>query len=91
MNKRFDCVEMKHRAARNVQRKTRTLSRASEIKYWKNQTDYLRRFQSGEVPAFPSFSMNDSFGAVRSKSSPMDWKEARRQTREERVLRHQER
>ena len=41
MNKDFDCVEMKHRAARIIQRKLSKLTREEELEYWKSQTKEL--------------------------------------------------
>ncbi len=45
MNKKFDCVEMKHRAARIIQKRISKLSREEELKYWKTQTRELREQQ----------------------------------------------
>lgn len=45
MNKKFDCVEMKHRAARIIQRKLSGLTREEELEYWKAQTKELREQQ----------------------------------------------
>jgi hypothetical protein len=45
MNKKFDCVEMKHRAARIIQRKLSKLTREEELEYWKTQTKALREEQ----------------------------------------------
>ena len=45
MNKKFDCVEMKHRAARIIQRRISKLSREEELEYWKTQTHELREQQ----------------------------------------------
>ncbi|MHB9013011.1 MAG: hypothetical protein ACYC49_12410 [Ignavibacteriaceae bacterium] len=45
MNKKFDCVEMKHRAARIIQKRISKLSREEELEYWKAQTQELREQQ----------------------------------------------
>ncbi|MDP3683453.1 MAG: hypothetical protein Q8S01_05920 [Ignavibacteria bacterium] len=45
MNKKFDCVEMKHRAARIIQKKTARLSREEELEYWRLQALELREQQ----------------------------------------------
>lgn len=45
MNKKFDCVEMKHRAAIIIQRRISKLSREEELEYWKTQTRKLREQQ----------------------------------------------
>lgn len=45
MNKKFDCVEMKHRAARIIQKRISKLSREEELEYWKTQTRELREQQ----------------------------------------------
>jgi hypothetical protein len=45
MNKKFDCVEMKHRAARIIQKKLSKLTREEELEYWKTQTKALRKEQ----------------------------------------------
>ena len=45
MNKKFDCVEMKHRAARFIQKRISKLSREEELEYWRIQTRELREQQ----------------------------------------------
>ena len=45
MNKKFDCVEMKHQAARIIQKKISKLSRAEELEYWKNHAADMRKQQ----------------------------------------------
>ncbi|MCK9425916.1 MAG: hypothetical protein M0Q21_07765 [Ignavibacteriaceae bacterium] len=45
MNKKFDCVDMKHRAARIIQKKLSKLSREEELEYWRVQTRELREQQ----------------------------------------------
>ncbi|MCL5030382.1 MAG: hypothetical protein M1480_15330 [Bacteroidetes bacterium] len=45
MNKKFDCVEMKHRAARIIQKRISKLSREEELEYWRIQTRELREQQ----------------------------------------------
>lgn len=42
MNKKFDCVEMKHRAASIIQKKLSKLSGEEELEYWRVQTQELR-------------------------------------------------
>lgn len=34
-NKKFDCVEMKHRAAEKIAEKLKGLSRRAELSYWR--------------------------------------------------------
>jgi hypothetical protein len=34
-NKKFDCVEMKHRAAEKIAEKLKGLSRKAELSYWR--------------------------------------------------------
>lgn len=46
MNKKFDCVEMKHRAARAIQKELSKLTREEELEYWKAQTKELRKQQN---------------------------------------------
>lgn len=45
MNNKFDCVEMKHRAANIIQKKLSKLSRKEELEYWRVQTQELRKQQ----------------------------------------------
>ena len=45
MNKKFDCVEMKHRAARIIQKKISKLNREEELEYWKAQSKKLHEEQ----------------------------------------------
>jgi len=45
MNKKIDCVEMKHRAARIIQKRLSKLSREEELEYWRVQTQELREQQ----------------------------------------------
>ena len=45
MNKKFDCVEMKHQAAKIIQRRTSKLTREEELEYWRSQTRELREQQ----------------------------------------------
>jgi hypothetical protein len=49
MNKKFDCVEMKHRAARIIQRKLSKLTREEELEYWKAQSKALREEQKKTI------------------------------------------
>lgn len=43
MNKKFDCVEMKHKAARIIQKKLSKMSREEELEYWKAQSVKLEK------------------------------------------------
>jgi hypothetical protein len=45
MNKKFDCVEMKHRSARIIQKRISKLTREEELEYWRTQTRELREQQ----------------------------------------------
>lgn len=45
MNKRFDSVEMKHKAARIIHKKLLTYSREEELEYWKDQSRKLHEEQ----------------------------------------------
>ncbi|HEY3282343.1 MAG TPA: hypothetical protein VGN26_08735 [Armatimonadota bacterium] len=46
MTKTFDCVEMKHAAARVVQEKTSGLSQAEELEFWRRGTEELLCLQA---------------------------------------------
>ena len=47
--KRFDCVDMKHRAAMKVQAKLSEMSREEQLEYWRVRTDELLEFQRRAV------------------------------------------
>lgn len=49
MNKDFDCVEMKHKAAEKIQEKIAGFSTEDELKFWKKQTESLRKFQRNMI------------------------------------------
>ena len=38
MNNRFNCVEMKHKAARIINRRTSKMTKEEEMEYWLNIT-----------------------------------------------------
>ena len=38
---KFDCVEMKHRAARIISRKLSKMTREEELAYWRDKTKYF--------------------------------------------------
>lgn len=38
LTKKFDCVEMKHRAARIIRRKLSKMTREEELAYWHDKT-----------------------------------------------------
>ena len=42
-NKKFDCVEMKHRGAQLVYKKIKYMSIDEQIEFWKNGTYELRK------------------------------------------------
>jgi hypothetical protein len=46
MSKKFDCVEMKHKASRIIQKKLSGLSREEELAYWKKQSKKLKEEQN---------------------------------------------
>ena len=43
--KTFDCVEMKREGARRVYEKTRDMTEAQEIAFWRERSEALRRRQ----------------------------------------------
>lgn len=45
MNKEFDCVEMKHKAAEKIRTRIAGLSTQEELAFWNNQTELLRKHQ----------------------------------------------
>ncbi len=44
-DKKFDCVEMKHKAAEIVQAKLATMSRDEKVRYFQERTETLRKLQ----------------------------------------------
>ena len=42
MNKTFDCVESKHRAALRLQRQLARMGRAEQLAFWRKETDTLK-------------------------------------------------
>jgi hypothetical protein len=40
ISERFDCVEMKHRAARIISRKISKMTREEELAYWRGKTKH---------------------------------------------------
>lgn len=44
-NKKFDSVEMKHKAAEKIQKKLSRMNTQQQIAFWKTQTDALRKQQ----------------------------------------------
>lgn len=45
MSKKFDCVEMKHKAAERIQKEIEGMSLEEELNYWQKKTDALRQLQ----------------------------------------------
>lgn len=43
MNKKFDCVEMKHKGAFKINGKTSKLSANEELLFWKNESEELHK------------------------------------------------
>lgn len=43
--KKFDCVEMMHRGAEEVQKKTRSKSKKDEIAFWRERSQKLTQRQ----------------------------------------------
>jgi hypothetical protein len=41
-NKKFDCVEMKHRAAEKIAEKLKGLSRKAELSYWHSSYNSMK-------------------------------------------------
>lgn len=46
MNKKFDCVEMKHKAARKISRRLSKMTREEELQYWHQKIKKYRSQQS---------------------------------------------
>jgi hypothetical protein len=46
ISERFDCVEMKHRAARIISRKISKMTREEELAYWRGKTKHSHLKQS---------------------------------------------
>jgi len=45
MNKEFDCVEMKHRAAATIQKKMAGFTTEEGLAFWNNQTRSVKEYQ----------------------------------------------
>ena len=45
--KKFDCVQMKHLVAAQVQAQTATLTKEQELAFWRERSQHLRRHQEG--------------------------------------------
>ena len=45
MKKTFDCVEMMHRGAEQVQARLRGMTREERVDYWRQRTEELRKRQ----------------------------------------------
>jgi len=45
MNKKFDCVEMKHRAAQKIRTRIASFSAKEELAFWREQTESLKKQQ----------------------------------------------
>ncbi len=45
MNKKFDCVEMKHKAAQKIRKETKDFSLEEELSFWNKQTNLLRKLK----------------------------------------------
>jgi hypothetical protein len=43
--KKFDCVEMKHRAAAKIQARLAEMTREEQLEYWHEQTEKLLELQ----------------------------------------------
>ncbi len=43
MNKKFDCVEMKHQGAEQVLKRLSGLTPEQELAFWKKRTDVLKK------------------------------------------------
>ena len=52
--KTFDCVEMKREGARRVYEKTRNMTPAEELAFWRRRTAALRRRQHASSRAKPA-------------------------------------
>jgi hypothetical protein len=42
MNRKFDCVEMKHKAAAKIQKETGKMSRKEELAFWKKKYEEMK-------------------------------------------------
>ena len=53
MKKKFDCVEMMHRGALEIYKKTRNMTVEEEVAYWQGRAKELRktRRQKAKAPA----------------------------------------
>lgn len=47
MNKKFDCVKMKHAAAQRITRRLSKMTREEELEYWHKKALEYRRQQGG--------------------------------------------
>ena len=43
MNKKFDCVAMKHKSAEKIYEKIKELSIEEELKFWQEQSNILHK------------------------------------------------
>ena len=44
-NKKFDCIESKHKAAEILQNKLSKMTREQQLEYWQQRTEELRKLQ----------------------------------------------
>ena len=49
--KNFDCVEMKHRAARRIAARLRGMSRKQELSYWHERYENMETARARRSPA----------------------------------------
>jgi hypothetical protein len=45
MNKKFDCVEMKHQGAEQLLKKLSGLTLEQELEFWQKRTEALQKFR----------------------------------------------
>lgn len=49
-NKRFDCVEMKHKGAERIRRELEAKSKEERLAYWREEAERQRKVQEGMIP-----------------------------------------
>ena len=49
MEKKFDCVEMKHKGAEKVQARLAGMTREEQLQYWEERTRSLRALQQDVI------------------------------------------
>jgi len=52
--KKFDCVEMMHRAGRKIYQETKNLTFQERVEYWRKKSEEAARRQAERIKAFKS-------------------------------------